>query len=613
MAFISQTSIQEVIDKMDAAAVVGDYVRLTAQSGGTYKGLCPFHNEKTPSFTVDADKKLYYCFGCHKGGTVLNFLMEMEKLTFPEAVETLARRFGISLVYENPDGGAFDNSAAKKNDELFELYRRTAGTFHHFLIKKEEGRAAKEYIVSRGISLEMIERFSLGYAPANRRWLHGFLTQKGYSAPFLASSGLFSAKYPQSSFFSGRLMFPIADRQGRIVAFGGRILPAPQALPTDTPPPKYINSGESEVYRKGQTLFAVDIAQAAIRKSGEAVLAEGYMDVIALHQAGVDNAVAPLGTSFTDEQAKLLRRWAERIILYLDTDSAGQNAVVKAIFTCRRNGLAASVVLPLEGEGDIPKDPAEILQKSGPEALKKSTKNCIIDLEYLINRSKVSFDLFSAGGKADAVASLFPYSQLLGSEVSREACLASVADAFGVDRSAVLRDYRRFVETALSRGPLVRGGENSRKEELPQKLRPFHQGDELSLLAAVAFNQALYPKFRNELSIKEIEDPAARELFIALEECFIHDEYGMDSLLSRISWEELRNYIVERGSSKEYSVNAELFISDGIRKQKGKWLERRLVEIDGHLRRLSPEENMEDLLSEKMEIHAELRRLKEDN
>jgi DNA primase len=623
MAFIAKSSIQEVTDKMDAVAVVGDYVRLSAQSGGRYIGLCPFHHEKSPSFSVDAEKKLYYCFGCHKGGTVIGFLMEMDKLSFLEAVETLAQRFGVPLVYEQQSGGEAAEAAARKNEELFELYRRVAGTYLHLLTESPQGREAKEYLLSRSISAGMIERFRLGYAPRDRRWLFRFLTQKGYSAGFLAASGLFSQNYPQVSFFSDRIIFPIADRRGRTVAFGGRLIPG-SPLPGNPAPgeggPKYLNSRESEVYRKGQTLFAVDLAQAEIRKTGEAYLAEGYLDVIALHQAGLVNAVAPLGTSFTDEQAKLLRRWAARVYLFLDADPAGQNALVTAILTCRRNGLEAAVVVPGQGEAGglpagegVPKDPAEILQKFGPGTLQKAAKCFILDFDYLLSRCKGLFDLSSGEGKARAVSFLFPYAETLDSQVSREACLASVADAVGVDRAAVWYDYGRY-ETDRKTGGT---GANFRKEAIPPPSAPVRMNDELSLLVAIAVNQSRYPALRKTLSIKEIEDPAAKELFIALEECFAHDESGMDDLLSRVPSEALRNFVIGRGASKEFSVSAgqlDRLISDGVKKVRRKGLERRLRDIDLRLRTLGADRNgenggMEELLNEKMELRAELSRL----
>ena len=301
MARITEASKQAVLNRLDAVAVMEDYLRLEKKSG-RYWGLCPFHHEKTSSFTVDPDRKLYYCFGCHKGGDIISFIMEMDKLSYAETLERLARRFGIELAYEGGGDYRRDTGAEQHLEALAELYRRVAASFHHLLMEKPEGEAAKHYILDRGIHIETIKDFRLGYSPQDRSWLFGFLSKKGgFSQEFLAASGLFSKKYPKSAFFSGRLMFPITDRQGRTVAFGGRILSGDG--------PKYINSVETELFKKGRNLFALDCALPGIRSSKTAVLAEGYMDVLALHQAGVRNTVAPLGTAFTDEQARLLKCW----------------------------------------------------------------------------------------------------------------------------------------------------------------------------------------------------------------------------------------------------------------------------------------------------------------
>jgi DNA primase len=224
MALISKSTIQDVNNRLDAITVIGDYVRLE-QKSGRWWGRCPFHaggQEKTPSFKVDPDSKMYHCFGCGKGGSVLSFVMEMEKLTYPEAIKNLAHKMGIEIIYE--EGGrqsSEDNSSIK--EELYELYRRTTNTFQHFLNENPQGQEALKYIQDRGINSEMINLFKLGFAPGDRDFLHKFLKQKSYSDDFLEKSGLFSANYKTLSLFSGRLMFPITDRQGRIVAFGGRL------------------------------------------------------------------------------------------------------------------------------------------------------------------------------------------------------------------------------------------------------------------------------------------------------------------------------------------------------------------------------------------------------
>jgi DNA primase len=621
---------------MDAVAVVEDYLRLEKRSG-RYWGLCPFHQEKTPSFTVDPDRKLYYCFGCHKGGTIVDFIMEMDKLSYPEAIETLAKRFGVEIIYENNGDAPQKREHDSRIEDLAELYRKVSGSFHYLLTKKNEGQAALGYIISRGISIETIERFRLGYAPSNRTWLFQFLSGKGYSESLLASSGLFSKKYPRYAFFSDKLMFPIGDRQGRTVAFGARLLPGPEGSAVEGP--KYINSAESELYRKGQTLFAIDLAQAEIRKAKSVYLAEGYMDVIALHQAGIGNAVAPLGTAFTDDQAKLLRRWAETVYLIFDSDEAGQTATVKAILTCRRNGLSCSVVVPGVSSGGIGegpgqknanppsffKDPADILKELGPEALQKRVKCFIIDFEYLISRSRVLFDLTGSEGKSRGAAFLFPYLEVLDSEVSRDTCVGAIADALGVDREAVLDDYRHFDYRRFD------GSQNSSRQDdrhagFPRsfsgdrgqtgspelKQRPLRMNDELYLLAAVFVNPGLFLQLRAKLSIEELDDPNAKELFIVLEEWFRNDgSADMDALLPEIRDGPLRDFIIRQSASGAFS-RAEQLLADGITKVKRRGLERRRAEIVRELRvAAGTGRRDEELLTEKVHIDAELHRFKE--
>jgi DNA primase len=563
---------------------------------------------------------MYYCFGCHQGGNVIKFIMEMDKASFPEAVELLAKKAGIELAYEG--SGDYEREKNTHKDDLYVLYDRLAGSFHYLLMEKPEYSRAKQYILERGVTEEMLGRFRLGYAPADRSWLFRFLSKKGYSPELLAMSGLFFPDHPQSAFFHDRLMFPIADRQGRTVAFGGRLLSGDG--------PKYINSRESDVYKKGHTLFAIDLAMNEIRRTKSAYIAEGYMDVIALHQAGISNAVAPLGTAFTDDQARLLKRWADKICLVFDSDGAGQTAAVKAILTGRKNGLDCSVavpgrMIPEDGGAGAPlKDPADILKQFGHKTLQKSVKYSINDFEYLVNRARSLYDTNGPEGKARAVALLFPYAAALDSEVSREACLAETADIFGVERQAVFADYRRDRQNGRPARPSGAAGGEERE-------RPLRMNDELYLLTAVLVNQRTYPKLRSSLSIEELEDPGAKELFIALEEWFRNRSPGEEEssqamppdLLARINGEALRNFVIEQGVKGAFSSNPEALIQDGIRKIKIKRLERRQGEIVMELRKQKTDRgglnapppaslpvSSEDLLTEKVHIDAELLRLR---
>ncbi|MFW5685911.1 MAG: DNA primase, partial [Spirochaetota bacterium] len=315
--------IDEVARRVDIVELVGNYVQLQ-RKGARYMGLCPFHGEKTPSFSVDPDVGAYYCFGCHRGGGVFKFLMEIEGLTFPEAVRELGEKVGVEV-----DTGPEDPHARTRR-ALGELYNRVARTFAHFLTT-EQGEQARSILHDRAVSDELIARFGIGYAPDDPFWLHGFLSQKGYSTEFLRDSGLFTRANPRRALFAGRIMFPIRTNRGDVVAFGGRIVSGDG--------PKYINSPETPIYRKREVLFGIDVALPAIRQERAAVLAEGYMDVIALHEAGVNTAVAPLGTAFTAEQAGSLERYIERVTLLFDADAAGTRATRRAAEILEPKGI----------------------------------------------------------------------------------------------------------------------------------------------------------------------------------------------------------------------------------------------------------------------------------
>ena len=631
MSLISKESIQELNDRIDAIALVEDYVRLE-KKGGRWWGKCPFHaggQEKTASFTVDPDKKMYHCFGCGKGGGIIGFVMEMDKITYPEAIKILAKRFNIALSYENSSTDEQEDKDDKRREMLYELYRRVTTTYNYLLTKKTENRVAFEYIRERGISIDTIEQFKLGYSPDNRNWLYSFLSKKGYSPDFLDSSGLFSLNYGKMAFFNSRIMFPIMDRQGRTLAFGGRILPT--AVNKDgKEPPRYLNSRDSDIFKKGQNLFAINLAMEDIRKTKTVYITEGYMDVLALYQGGIKNVVAPLGTAFTNEQAKLLNRWAERAVLIFDSDKAGQDAAYKSILTCRRNGLVCSLIDPVQAihsaletsafglvegtetvkNGVNIKDPADILKNFGPEVLNKTVKCFISDFEYLISRSRTLYNVSIPDGKRAAMAFLFPYLEVLDSEIERNDCIGAAADAFGTDREAARKDFERRQKN-----------EKSGRAEVKENEEPIRMNDELFLLIVVAVNPVLYPKLRRSLDIREIENPDAKELFIALEECFVNEENSMDALLNRIGSMRLRNFVAKRGTSPEFRADKNTkpdparLAEDGLKKIKRKRLHARLAEIVAELHQgeRNPgeleQETINELLAEKMRIDADIRKL----
>jgi DNA primase len=553
MGRIPDRLVQEILDKTDIVAVIGDYVRL-AKKGGRWVGLCPFHAEKTPSFSVDQDKGLFYCFGCRKGGSAVQFLMEMDKQSFPEAMEELAKRAGVALEVEEAP-----SEDEKEKKALLELYERLRGTFHWFLNEHRAGKAAQEKVRSRGLPDQIVEEFALGYAPRDRSWLYHFLVNKGYSPAFLAKSGFFAGSSHDYPIFADRLMFPISDPKGRVIAFGGRLLQGDG--------PKYINSPDTRLFRKQDNLFALDKALPTIKKLGEALICEGYMDALSFHAAGVTNAVAPLGTAFTSSQARLLKRWADRVLLCFDSDDAGQKAAERGCAIAAGAGLDA-LVIPLPGG----KDASEILEKEGMGTLQKARDLAINGGDFLLRRAKGLFDIGTVEGKAKASAYLYPYADALSSEVKRYAFLDLASREFGANPISVRADYEAAKRGSQSR---VRRGEESTSGERGAAEATSARTDDLVFMAAVVLSPDRFKGLRSEIKPEDLDDFRARDVFIALEEGFRAEDLAPESTLGRIEAESVRRFIREASASGTYEVGADKLIADGILKVRLRSLERK--------------------------------------
>lgn len=597
MARIPEALVRDILDKTDIVAVVGERVRLT-KKGGRWVGLCPFHNEKTPSFHVDPDKGLFYCFGCHKGGSVVQFLMDLEKFTFPEAMEELAKRAGVKLEVEEAP-----SEEEKERHALLELYERLAGTFHWLLCDHPCGKKARDRLRERALPDELIEEFRLGYIPANRRWLFKFLRSKGYSESFLGRSGFFAASSPGYPIFAHRIMFPIADQRGRVIAFGGRLL--------EGEGPKYINSPDTPLFRKQDNLFALDKALPNIRKSSEVLICEGYMDALSFHAAGVRTAVAPLGTAFTASQARLLKRWADKVFLCFDSDDAGRKASERACSVAAQAGLAPLVVLLPGG-----KDASEILEKEGMGTLQKTGDFTINGEDFLVRRARELFDIGTVDGKAKAAAFLYPYADALDSELKRSAFLEFASRDFGANPLSIRTDYDAAKRVGGARdggrGPAARG------VALPEGLAPLvARTPDLVFMTTVVLNADRYADIRSKVSSEDLDDFRARDLYIALEEGFRADELGVDSILGRVEDEATRRFVMEGVATGEFSVNSERFIADGVQAVLRRSLERKRERVLARMASNGPkgdrargEVPLNDLLCEKMHLDAELESMK---
>ncbi|MDO4477985.1 MAG: DNA primase [Lachnospiraceae bacterium] len=380
----SDDLIEEVRSANDIIDVVGAVVRLK-RSGSNYVGLCPFHNEKTPSFSVSQSRQMYYCFGCHAGGNVFTFMMSYYQSTFQESMQMLADRAGIRL--PEPDISKENKAAADRKAELFEINKQAAGYFH-YLLKQENGRTGLEYLKNRGLSEETIRKFGLGYADKFNNDLYRYLKNKGWSDERLNESGLFlyNEKHGFSDKFWNRVMFPILDVRNRVIGFGGRVMGDGK--------PKYLNSPETELFNKRLHLFGLNIARSSRERF--IILCEGYMDVISMHQAGFTNAVASLGTALTPQQASLLKRYTSDVKLLYDSDGAGVMAALRAIPILKAAGIKARVVSLAPY-----KDPDELIQKEGAEALTERLNKAENGFMFEIRQLSYEHDLNDPQGQTD--------------------------------------------------------------------------------------------------------------------------------------------------------------------------------------------------------------------
>lgn len=379
MAKIPESVITEVLDKADIESVVGRYVSYTKRSGSSLYGLCPFHSEKSASFAVNPAKGIYHCFGCNKGGNSIGFIMEIEKLSFPEAVRFLGKEYGIDIPdYEND---VQTNKIKERKERIYSLLTDAARFFYSCYIS-EGGKVAREYALKRNLKPNTCKAFGIGYAPDSWDSLYKELRSKGYTDDEMKNSGLFSQTKNKDrlvDLFRGRLMFPIFDAFGRIVAFGGRAMNGEM--------PKYINSPDSEVYKKQEHLYAFNFAKK--ERPDQLIIVEGYMDAIAMHQAGVKNAVASLGTAFTDSQLRLAAKYCDEIIFFFDADKAGQNAALRAIkmmlsYLKKLSGMKIRIKIACVPDA---KDPDEYIKEFGVEAFNVVVKNAKDVDEYLFDRA----------------------------------------------------------------------------------------------------------------------------------------------------------------------------------------------------------------------------------
>lgn len=429
---IPQEILDEIIARTDIVDVVGRYVPLKKQ-GQNFIGLCPFHHEKTPSFSVSQNKQIYHCFGCGVGGNVFKFLMEMEHLSFPEAVRKLAGEVGVKV--PEREQSESDRRAMEKRNRLLK-WNGFATYYYQAVLHAPQGKIYNDYLDKRQITSEIKEKFQLGGCLEGWDGLYRYLKKKGASDEDLIEIGLVSPRNSGKGCydrFRDRLMFPIKDANGHVIAFGGRIIDAEKA------PQKYINSADSTIFHKGRNVYGLDLAKSAIRAADQVIIVEGYMDVIACHQAGIANVVAPLGTALTEDQVKLLMRYTYNFITSFDGDSAGVRATLKSIDLIERAGAKARVLAIPEK-----KDPDEYIKAYGSEAFRSLLQHAASGYTFRLNQTLEKFPGDSMEQKLGILGEVLPHLNKISHPAELDMAVRQTADCLFLSEQAIKNELAAF-------------------------------------------------------------------------------------------------------------------------------------------------------------------------
>lgn len=427
---IPERFLDELMARTDIVDLVSESVRLT-KKGSSYWGCCPFHSEKTPSFHVVPDRQIYKCFGCGKGGGAINFVMEMENLSFRDAVEVLAKRAGMQM----PEMGRQSSGMRERREKLLEINKQAARTFHKWLYAPQ-GAEGLDYLRRRGLSKATLTNFGLGFAPNSWDALINAMAQQGYDKRDLLDAGLAVSNKDGRIYdrFRNRVMFPIIDVRGSVIGFGGRVM--------DDSKPKYLNSPDTPVYNKSRNVFALNISKKT--KSGRVILTEGYMDTISLHQAGFDSAVASLGTSLTEEHAQLLNKYFKEAIIAYDGDGAGVAAAQRAIPILERAGLKVRV-LRMQGA----KDPDEFIKAHGRDAFARLLDRSENQVDYRLEQIKKKYDLEDDTQKVSFLQEAAQMISTLPSAVEREIYGGHAAKTAGITPEAMAQEVNRALKSRV--------------------------------------------------------------------------------------------------------------------------------------------------------------------
>jgi DNA primase len=479
----SDEFIDELKENVDIVDLVSDYLELK-KTGNRYKGLCPFHSEKTPSFFVNPDNNFYHCFGCGAGGDSINFVMEIENLTFIESIKMLAERSGMEL----PDMSNQQRQVYKEREELFSLNKLAARFYNYLLTDTNMGKEALEYLNDRGFDENDIKKFNLGYAADEWQLLLNFLKKKDFSIHLIEKAGLISEGNNNSHYdkFRNRVMFPIFNNRGEVIAFGGRILNG-----EDGYGPKYLNSPETPLFSKKKNLYGLHLAKDHIRKENSCIIMEGYTDVIQAHKKGFKNSIASLGTAFTEEQAKLIRRYAENAYIAYDADTAGNKATLRGLDILNDTGINVKVIELEEGS-----DPDQLLKNEGSEAFNELIEKAVSLIDFKINMIVKDKNLSEPGIRKKVLRSMVELLSEVEDNLEREIYIERAAEKTNFKADVLAEEVEKEFKKNKRRNYI-----SNREKQNKQKEKTFDLYSQLSY----------YQKVEEEILAHFISDPSLRE------------------------------------------------------------------------------------------------------
>ncbi|EEF61126.1 DNA primase [Pedosphaera parvula] len=558
--FFSQATREQVRSASDIVDVIGSYLPLK-RAGANFVALCPFHKEKSPSFNVNPHKQIFHCFGCHKGGDVFTFVKEYENIPFPDAVKRLAERAKIPLEMDNNPA---QQQSRHLKDVLLQIHEQITQRWQSALANEAAGQIARDYLVQRGVTEEAIKLFRLGYAPDVWEDTVNWSRSKGFDPVVMEQSGLILRKEGSDHYydrFRGRLIFPICDEQGRVIGFSGRVLSGDQKTA------KYVNSPETPIFTKGKVFFGLDKSKRALLEAQSAIVCEGQLDLIACYMAGVQNMVAPQGTALTADHARILKRYAEEVVLCFDSDNAGQNAAVRSLDSLLASGLAIRVaVVP------APHDPDSFIKEYGGEAFKELVKKASGFFDYYLNRLCETNDVASDKGRLIILQEMAEAVYKTGNVVLIDTYAQKTAFRLGVPPEAVRAEFRKASRSKNATPLEVEEAIEIKPSKVPLNT-PEHWFLKLIFLQEEGMDWIhahLDPNWIQHLTVRQI---AVMRLAVHAQGTW----QGVATFLNDCESEEMRSLITEASSEERPIPNPTQQMNDIVLRLRNQFIERQMA------------------------------------